>query len=166
MAAARCTAASLGAAPIPPSRFKTRFSITFENRSFPPNLPLIARPKCSILASWKIFVRHSWRERAVILCYLCVLDFADTQQEPQRGRSANCATMAEKKCAQTAKCEAAGMLPQVREQGRLVIIFPRKKMGEVSRGTDAVWLSVEVLNTLFDFSLPQAAKHLVISPIL
>jgi len=58
------------------------------------------------------------------------------------------------------------MLPKVREQGRLVIIFPRKKMGEVSRGTDAVWLSVEVLNTLFDFSLPQAAKHLVISPVV
>ena len=48
-----------------------------------------------------------------------------------------------------------------REQGRLAIIFPRRKMGEASRGSDAVWLSVEVLNSLADRSLASAAKLLV-----
>ena len=48
-----------------------------------------------------------------------------------------------------------------REQGRLAIIFPRRKMGEAARGSDAVWLSVEVLNSLADRSLASAAKLLV-----
>jgi hypothetical protein len=48
-----------------------------------------------------------------------------------------------------------------REQGRLAIIFPRRKMGEAMRGSDAVWLSVDVLNSLSDRSLASAAKLLV-----
>jgi hypothetical protein len=48
-----------------------------------------------------------------------------------------------------------------REQGRLAIIFPRRKMGETARGSDAVWLSVDVLNSLADRSLASAAKLLV-----
>ena len=50
-----------------------------------------------------------------------------------------------------------------REQGRLAIIFPRRKMGEAARGSDAVWLSVDVLNSLADRSLASAAKLLVSS---
>jgi len=50
-----------------------------------------------------------------------------------------------------------------REQGRLAIIFPRRKMGEAARGSDAVWLSVDVLNSLSDRSLASAAKLLGIS---
>jgi hypothetical protein len=50
-----------------------------------------------------------------------------------------------------------------REQGRLAIIFPRRKMGEAARGSDAVWLSVDVLNSLADRSLASAAKLLGIS---
>ena len=48
-----------------------------------------------------------------------------------------------------------------REQGRLAIIFPRRKLGEAARGSDAVWLSVDVLNSLSDRSLASAAKLLV-----
>ena len=48
-----------------------------------------------------------------------------------------------------------------REQGRLAVIFPRRKLGEAARGSDAVWLSVEVLNSLADRSLASAAKILV-----
>jgi len=48
-----------------------------------------------------------------------------------------------------------------REQGRLAIIFPRRKNGEETRGSDAVWLSVDVLNSLSDRSLASAAKILV-----
>lgn len=48
-----------------------------------------------------------------------------------------------------------------REQGRLAIIFPRRKLGEAARGSDAVWLSVDVLNSLADRSLASAAKLLV-----
>ena len=48
-----------------------------------------------------------------------------------------------------------------REQGRLAIIFPRRKMGEAARGSDAVWLGVEVLNSLADGSPLSAAKPLV-----
>jgi len=50
-----------------------------------------------------------------------------------------------------------------REQGRLAIIFPRRKNGEETRGSDAVWLSVDVLNSLSDRSLASAAKILGIS---
>jgi len=40
-----------------------------------------------------------------------------------------------------------------REQGRLAIIFPRRKNGEETRGSDAVWLSVDVLNSVSDVYL-------------
>ena len=50
-----------------------------------------------------------------------------------------------------------------REQGRIAIIFPRRKMGEAVRGSDAVRLSVDVLNSLADRSLASAAKRLGIS---
>jgi hypothetical protein len=52
-----------------------------------------------------------------------------------------------------------------REQGRLAIIFPRRKLGEAARGSDAVWLSVDVLNSLSDRSLASAAKLLVSAPL-
>ena len=52
-----------------------------------------------------------------------------------------------------------------RQQGRLAIIFPRRKMGEAARGSDAVWLSVDVLNSLADRSLASAAKLLVSLPL-
>jgi hypothetical protein len=52
-----------------------------------------------------------------------------------------------------------------RQQGRLAIIFPRRKMGEAARGSDAVWLSVDVLNSLADRSLASAAKLLVSWPL-
>lgn len=51
------------------------------------------------------------------------------------------------------------------QQGRLVMIFPRKKMGEAARGSSSVWLSMDILQTLFDLSLPQAAKHMVCAPL-
>ena len=48
-----------------------------------------------------------------------------------------------------------------KEKGKLSVIFPRRKMGEASRKTDAVWLSMELVHSLSDRSLQEAAKHLV-----
>ncbi|EKX48831.1 hypothetical protein GUITHDRAFT_105455 [Guillardia theta CCMP2712] len=50
-----------------------------------------------------------------------------------------------------------------KEKGKLSVIFPRRKMGEASRKTDAVWLSMELVHSLSDRSLQEAAKHLGIS---